>query len=93
MTKVMPMVLGAITMTVRRKSKKGLFSKLIVTLVVLLNTLFATAVLYVYLKVGSEPVALIGAWFSFTTGELWMLSAIRKKKAQPINPIEQEEQI
>jgi hypothetical protein len=80
-------------MTVRRKSKKGLFSKLIVTLVVLLNTLFATAVLYVYLKVGSEPVALIGAWFSFTTGELWMLSAIRKKKAQPINPIEQEEQI
>jgi len=76
----------------RRKSKKGTFSKLIVSSVVVLNVIFTSAVLYVFLKVGNEPVALIGAWFSFTTGELWMLTQIKKKKVtQPT--IEQEEQI
>jgi len=60
--------------------KKNRFSKLIVTLVVLLNTGFAIGVLYVFLRVGSEPTALIAAWFAFTTGELWMLSGITKKK-------------
>ena len=27
-----------------------------------------------------EPTALIAAWFAFTTGELWMLKDIKKKK-------------
>jgi len=76
----------------RRKSKKGTFSKLIVSSVVVLNVIFTSAVLYVFLKVGNEPVALIGAWFSFTTSELFITSAIKKKKLiQPT--IEQEEQI
>ena len=61
-------------------SKKNKFSKFIVTAVVLLNVIFTAAVLYVFLKVGSEPTALIGAWFAFTTGELWMLSSIKKTK-------------
>ena len=56
------------------------FSKKIVALVVLLNTGFAGAVLYLFLRTGSEPVTLIGCWFGFTTGELWMLSGIRKAK-------------
>ncbi|MGB9780605.1 hypothetical protein [Caldanaerobacter sp.] len=54
------------------------YSKFIVALVILLNTLFTAAVLYVFLRVGTEPTTLIGAWFAFTTGELWMLATIKK---------------
>lgn len=61
---------------------KNRFSKVIVAAVVVLNTIFTAAVLYVFLKVGNEPVALIGAWFAFTTGELWMLSSIKKSKVK-----------
>lgn len=56
------------------------FSKIIVSFIIILNTGFTAAVLYVFLRVGSEPVVLIGAFFAFTTGELWMLSTIKKKK-------------
>ena len=61
---------------------KNRFSKVIVVAVVLLNTGFTAAVLYVYLRVGSEPTTLIAAWFAFTTGELWMLAGIRKAKVK-----------
>ena len=60
--------------------QKVKFSKLIVTAVVLLNTGFTAAVLYTFLRVGNEPTALVAAWFAFTTGELWFLSGIEKKK-------------
>jgi len=66
----------------KRQKKKSRFSKFIVTLVILLNVAFTAAVLYVFLHVGSEPTAIIAAWFSFTTGELWMLSSIKKKKEE-----------
>ena len=66
----------------KEKKKKGGFSKLIITLVVLMNIIFTSAVLYVFLKTASEPVALVGAWFAFTTGELWMLSSIKKEKVK-----------
>ena len=66
----------------KRQKKKGRFSKFIVTLVILLNVIFTAAVLYIFLQVGSEPQVLIGAWFAFTTGELWMLSSIKKKKVK-----------
>ena len=56
------------------------FSKLIVTLIVLLNTGFTIGVLLVFWKVHSEPTVLIGAWFAFTTGELWLLAGIKKNK-------------
>lgn len=62
--------------------KKNRFSKGIVTLVIILNILFTAAVLYVFLKTGNEPMTLIGAWFTFTTGELWMLSTIKKTKVK-----------
>ena len=65
-----------------KKGKKGGFSKLIITLVVLMNIAFTSAVLYVFLKTSSEPVALVGAWFAFTTGELWMLSSIKREKVK-----------
>lgn len=58
------------------------YSKWIVALVILLNTVFAGAVLYAFLRVGSEPTSLIVAWFAFTTGELWLLSGITREKVR-----------
>lgn len=49
-------------------------------MIILLNVTFTIAVLYTFLKVGSEPTSLIIAWFGFTTGELWLLSGITKTK-------------
>jgi hypothetical protein len=66
----------------RIRGKKNRFSKFIVTVVILLNILFTAAVLYVFLQTGSEPMTLIGCWFAFTTGELWMLSSIKKSKVK-----------
>lgn len=59
---------------------KGVYSKVIVAVVVALNVLFTAAVLYVFLKTASEPSTLIVSWFAFTTGELFMLSSIKKVK-------------
>jgi len=61
------------------------FSKLIVTLVILLNVTFAVAVLYIFYRVGVEPTTLIGAWFGFTTIELWALAGIKKKEIETQN--------
>lgn len=58
------------------------FSKLIVALVITLNVMFTVAVLFVFCRVGSEPATLIGAWFGFTTVELWALAGIKKKKVE-----------
>jgi hypothetical protein len=69
----------------KRQKKKNRFSKFIVTLVILLNVTFTAAVLYVFLNIGNEPTTLITAWFAFTTGELWMLSSIKKKKIKEDN--------
>ena len=69
-------------MNKRTRRKKNRFSKFIVTVVILMNILFTAAVLYVFLQTGSEPMTLIGCWFAFTTGELWMLSSIKKTKVK-----------
>ena len=69
----------------KRQKRKSRFSKFIVTLVILLNVAFTAAVLYVFLHIGNEPTTLITAWFAFTTGELWMLSSIKKKKIKEGN--------
>lgn len=58
------------------------FSSKIVTAVVCLNTLAAIAFLWAFVRVGSEPGVLIGAWFSFTTVELWSLAQIKKAKVR-----------
>lgn len=60
------------------ENKRFKFSKLVVLLVILLNTFFTIGTLYVFLKVGSEPGVLIGSWFAFTTTELWSLAMIKK---------------
>ena len=61
---------------------KGKFSKTIISTVIILNILFTAAVLYVFLKTSVEPAALVVAWFGWTTGELWMLASIKKKKVE-----------
>ena len=58
------------------------FSKLIVALVILLNVAFAVAVLYIFYRIGAEPTTLIGAWFGFTTIELWALAGIKKREIE-----------
>jgi hypothetical protein len=62
--------------------KKNRFSKWIVALVILLNALFTGAVLYLFLRTGSEPTTLIGCWFGFTTVELWALAGITREKVK-----------
>lgn len=64
------------------KKKKQSFSKLIIGFVIAANVLFTIAVLWIFFKTASEPVALIGAWFAFTTVEVWQLAAIKKKKVE-----------
>lgn len=56
------------------------FSKPIVLLIIVLNVLFAAAVLYVFYHTANEPQALVGAWFAFTTVELWALAKIKRDK-------------
>lgn len=62
------------------KKNQGRFSKRIVSLIIFLNVVFTAAVLYVFLKVGSEPTTLVISWFGFTTGELAFLFGIKRKK-------------
>ena len=60
--------------------KKGLFSKLVITGVVIANVLFTIAVLKVFVKTSTEPQVLITSWFAFTTVEVWSLASIKKAK-------------
>jgi hypothetical protein len=61
------------------------FSKLIVALVILLNAAFTVAVLFIFYRIGAEPTTLIGAWFGFTTIELWALAGIKKREIEKQN--------
>ena len=61
-----------------KRAKPMPFSKLIVSLVIVLNVLFACAVLYIVWRGAQEPQALVVAWFAFTTAELWALAFIRR---------------
>jgi hypothetical protein len=56
------------------------FSKKIVSWIIAMNILFTAAVLYIFLQTYTEPSMLIGAWFSFTTVELWSLAGIKKRE-------------
>ena len=56
------------------------FSSIVVLLVIVLNIWFAREVIELIRDVSIEPTVLIGAWFAFTTGELWCLKDIKKKK-------------
>ena len=64
----------------RKTKKKGNFSKFIIGFVIAANVIFTAAVLWIFLKTSTEPTTLIGAWFAFTTVEVWQLATIKKKK-------------
>lgn len=59
---------------------KGLFSKILVVFIITANVAFTVAVLLIFRAVGSEPATLIASWFAFTTGELFLLSKIKREK-------------
>ena len=61
---------------------KGQYSKVLVALIITMNIAFSVAILVVYAQIGTEPAALIAAWFSFTTGELWLMASIKKSKVK-----------
>jgi hypothetical protein len=65
------------------------FSKAIVSLVILLNAAFTVAVLFIFYRIGAEPTTLIGAWFGFTTIELWALAGIKKREIETRNDKEE----
>ena len=67
------------------------YSKFIVALVIILNTVFTAAVLGVFAVTAVEPSTLIVAWFGFTTGELWLLSKIKQSKVKAKADIEKIE--
>ena len=65
------------------------FSKAIVSLVILLNAAFTVTVLFIFYRIGAEPTTLIGAWFGFTTIELWALAGIKKREIEKQNDKEE----
>ena len=67
-------------MEILKKQKKSNFSKKIVISVILLNIIFTLAVMWLFLQTGNEPMTLVGAWFGFTTIELWSLASIKRTK-------------
>ena len=64
------------------KSAGGQYSKMIVSFVILANVVFTLLVLVTFWRTASEPSTLIGAWFTFTTVELWNLARIKGKKEE-----------
>ena len=69
-------------MAILNRQKKSNFSKKIVISVIILNIIFTLAIMYLFLQTGNEPMTLVGAWFGFTTIELWSLASIKKKKEE-----------
>ena len=63
-----------------KELRKGIFSKVLISLIVAANLAFTVAILFVFCFTYSEPSTLIMAWFGFTTGELWALAFVKKQK-------------
>ena len=72
---------------------KGKYSKVLVTLIIAMNIAFTVAILAVYAQIGTEPAALIAAWFSFTTGELWLMASIKKSKVKKEGKNDESDQL
>ena len=60
---------------------KNCYSKIVVAAIIAANIVFAAAVLAVFWHTGAEPTVLVGAWFAFTTRELWAMAKIKCVKA------------
>ena len=59
-----------------------MMSKVLVPMIVIANIVFTGIILVMFWYRGQEPMALIGAWFAFTTGELWAMAFIQKEKVK-----------
>lgn len=72
------------------------FSKLVVASVIALNVIFVIAIMILFWHTGNEPMVLVGAWFAFTTGELWTLGKIKcaqhQKELEEIKAKNRQEQ-
>ncbi len=62
------------------RKREGQYSKFWVSFIITCNVIFTVAILISFWKTGMEPSTIIGAWFSFTTVELWQLARIKKEK-------------
>ena len=73
---------------------KGNFSKFLVWFIILLNIVFATAVLFVFWHTGAEPSTLVVSWFAFTSSELIATAFIKGKKIRKemLTPRKKEEE-
>lgn len=71
--------------------QKKQYSKFIVAFIIFANSLFTAAVLYIFMRTSAEPGILIGAWFAFTTGELWLLADIKKNKIKKEGKINEQQ--
>ena len=60
--------------------KVSKFSKFIVTLVVLANVAFTGAVLYIFLRVQTEPTTLIVSWLAFTDRRIGRIGGYQSEK-------------
>ena len=63
-----------------KEVRKGIFSKVLIALIVAANLAFVAVVLMIFCSTYSEPSTLIMAWFGFSTGELWALAFVKKQK-------------
>lgn len=63
-----------------KTAKKNKYSKIMVSAIIIANAIFTICIMYLFLKKGNEPMTLIGAWFSFTTVQLWNMASIKKHK-------------
>ena len=63
-------------MTKRQKNVLR-FSKIIIIVVITLVLIFTGSVLYVFNNKGSEPTAIITAFFAFMTGEILALAKLK----------------
>ena len=61
-----------------QKKPKTKFSKKIVTLCIMLVVIFTPLFIYAFIKVGSEPIAIVGAFYGFITAELFKLADLKK---------------
>ena len=62
------------------KKERPRYSKIIVALVVVLDSLFAGACIYAFIRTGTEPAVLIGAWFTSMSGELFAMAKMTREE-------------
>ncbi len=65
---------------------KGVFSKIVVLLVIVLNVLYAREVLSIARAGGVVPDSLTYSWYAFTGAELLALAKIQTSKTQTKTP-------